>query len=194
MNLYDFDNTIYDGDSCHDLVIYGLRKHFFLAIKSVIKAGFLNKKYKKNEIPFEIVKENLLSFIYKIDNYKEFINDFVDSHMNRIKPWYKKIQTKNDILLTASFDLWIDIFAKKIGINHVIATKTDENGHIIGKNCKTNEKVRRLKKEFPNKKFTCAYSDSSADIPILELAKNAYVVEGNELIPYKKGYNFKHSK
>ena len=27
MNVYDFDNTIYDGDSTKDMVIYGLKKY-----------------------------------------------------------------------------------------------------------------------------------------------------------------------
>ena len=194
MNLYDFDNTIYNGDSCEDLVIYGLKKHPIITLNSLMKANKLNKEYKKGLIEFEKVKEVLLSFIFKIDDYDSFINEFVLTHMKNIKSWYKKFQTENDILATASYELWIKKFADKLGIKYVIATKTDEHGHIIGKNCKSEEKVKRIKELFPGKDFICSYSDSSADIPILELSKEAYVVEGSTLIPYKKGYKFKNHK
>ena len=33
MNIYDFDGTIYDGDSCRDIVKYGLKKHPILTLK-----------------------------------------------------------------------------------------------------------------------------------------------------------------
>ena len=194
MNLYDFDNTIYDGDTCKDIIMYGLKKHFLLTLKSLLKASKLNSKYKKNIIPFEEVKENMLSFIFSIDNYQDFIASFVKDHIDKIKPWYKDIQSEDDIIVTASYELWIKAFAEYLGINHVIATKTDDKGHIIGKNCKKEEKVKRIKAEFPHSKFKNAYSDSASDIPILELASNAYVVEGNELKDYKEGYKFKNTR
>ena len=194
MNLYDFDGTIYDGDSCYDIVMYGLKHYPFITLNSLIKSGVLRKKYKKGKIEFEIVKEELLSFLFKINNYELFVKRFVDSHMNKIKSFYKDIQKEDDIIITASYELWIKLFANNLGIKYVIATKTDEKGHIIGKNCKGEEKVRRLKEEFKNKKFLCSYSDSSKDIPMLEIAENAFVIEGNNILEYKKGYIFKNNK
>ena len=194
MNIYDFDGTIYEGDSCRDIVKYGLKYHFFITLRSLIKASKLNKEYKKGNISFDKVKEALLSFLFEMKDRQAFIDKFVNTHLKNIKPFYKDIQTENDVIVTASYELWIGLFAEKLGIKHVIATKTDENGHIIGTNCKRKEKVRRVKEMFPNKTIENCYSDSSADIPVLELGKKAYVVEGNELILYKKGYNFKYNK
>ena len=194
MNIYDFDGTIYEGDSCVDIIKYGLRCHFLITIKSLFKAIKLNKDYKKGNIKFDVVKEALLSFIFKIKNREAFIEKFVNTHIKNIKPYYKKIQTENDVIATASYELWISVFAERLGIKYVIATKTDEDGHIIGGNCKREEKVKRIKEMFPNKTIENCYSDSSVDIPMLELGKKAYVVEGNELVLYKKGYNFKFNK
>ena len=191
MNIFDFDNTIYNGDTCKDIVKYALKKHPFLTLNSLSKALILKKKYDKGLTSYEHAKEVMLSFIFKIKNYEEFINDFVDTHMKNIKPFYKEIQTDNDIIASASYEIWIGLFAKRLGIKHVIATKTDKNGKIVGKNCKGKEKVVRILKEFKNKEFICSYSDSEVDIPILELSKNAFVVEGDDLLPYKKGFNFK---
>lgn len=194
MNIYDFDNTIYNGDSCRDLVLFGLKKYPNFTIKSLIKAKKLNKDYKNNKIPFERVKEELLSFIFKINNYPKFINEFVNTHIKKIKPWYIARKSENDIIVSASYDLWIKKFAKILGIKHVIATKVDSKGKIIGKNCKREEKVKRLKSEYKNCVFETSYSDSESDIPILEIAKKAFVVEGNKIYIYNKSYKFKNKK
>lgn len=193
MNIYDFDDTIYNGDTNRDILMYGFKKHPFLVLKALKKAKKLQKDYKRGVIEFERVKEAMLSFIFKIKNYPKFINDFVDSHMKNIKPWYLNRRTQNDIIISASYELWIMQFCKRLGIRYVIATKTDSDGRIIGKNCKGAEKLKRLASIIPNAVIVTAYSDSSCDIPILESARTAYVVEGNKLITYTKGYKFKNN-
>lgn len=194
MNIYDFDGTIYDGDSCKDIVKFGLKKHFKITIESVKKAKKLNKDYKRGLVEFEKVKEELLSFIFKIPNYPKFVNDFVTTHMKNIKPWYMSRKTANDVIVSASYELWVNLFSRNLGVKYVIATKTDLEGKIIGRNCKGDEKVRRIREIFPNAIISCAYSDSSTDIPLLNLGSTAYVVEGKKLITYKRGYKFKNNK
>ena len=193
MNIYDFDDTIYNGDTNRDILMYGFKKHPFLVLKALKKAKKLQKDYKRGVIEFERVKEAMLSFIFEIKNYPKFINDFVDSHMKNIKPWYLNRRTQNDIIISASYELWIMQFCKRLGIRYVIATKTDSEGRIIGKNCKGAEKLKRLASVIPNAVIVSAYSDSSCDIPILEAARTAYVVEGDKLITYTKGYKFKNN-
>ena len=194
MNIYDFNGTIYNGDSCKDIVLYGLRKHPSLTIKSIKKARLLNRDYKKGYIQFERVKEELLSFIFKIDNKQKFIDDFVNSHMKKIKAWYLNRKNPNDIIVSASYEIWIGPFIKKLGLKYVVGTRVDAEGKILGLNCKGQEKVRRINALFQGVIAGCCYSDSSVDIPLLEMGKNAYVVEGNKLITYKRGYKFKNNK
>ena len=194
MNVYDFDGTIYDGDSCKDIVKYGLKKHFKITYESLKKAKKLNRDYKNGLVEFEKVKEELLSFIFKIPNYPKFINDFVTSHMKKIKPWYNSRKTGNDIIVTASYELWVKIFARNLGVKFVIGTQTDMEGKIIGRNCKGEEKVRKFRTIFPDAQVSCVYSDSASDIPLLKLGKTAYVVEGNKLVTYSYTYKFKNTK
>lgn len=192
MNIYDFDNTIYNGDTNKDLVIYALKKYPKLVIPCLKKARKLNKDYKNGLIEFERVKEALFAFIFQINNYPKFLNEFVSSHSKKIKSWYLTRRTEHDVIVSASYDLWINLFARYLGVRVVIATKVDSNGKIIGKNCKGPEKVRRVKEMFPSAIITTAYGDSETDKDILELASTAYVVEGNKLKSYSKGYKFKN--
>lgn len=189
MNVYDFDGTIYSGDSTRDIIIYGLVRHPLMVIKSLNRARKKNKEYKKGKCSFERVKEEMLSFIFKLD--KQFVNNFVESHLKNIKSFYRETQTEGDVIASASYDLWISKFAKKIGVKYVVATKVDDSGKIIGKNCKREEKVRMLKEAFPKINVENAYSDSGSDEPLLKIAKKAFIIEGNKVIPYKKGYKFK---
>ena len=192
MNIYDFDNTIYNGDTNKDIILYSLRKHPFKVINALLKANKLNKEYKKGLIPFERVKETMLSFLFKIKDTEKFIDGFVDSHIKNIKPWYLSKKDDKDIIISASYELWIVPFCKKLGIKYVIGTKTNNDGTIKGKNCKGREKLIRLAEVIPNAVIINSYSDSESDLPILEVAQNAFVVEGNNLMPYKKGYVFKN--
>ena len=192
--VYDFDGTIYDGDSCRDIVKYGMKKHPILTMRALKKAKKLNKEYEENLVSFEKVKETMLSFIFQIPNYPRFINKFVSKHMKKIKPFYNSRKTQRDVIVSASYELWISIFARNLGVKSVIATKTNSDGEIQGYNCKGEEKAKRITEAFPNVTISCAYSDSAADIPMLNMASVAYVVEGNKLITYRKGYNFKNVK
>lgn len=192
MNIYDFDNTIYNGDTNKDILLYSFKKHPFKVIKALNKTKKLERDYKRGLITFERVKESMLSFLFEIDDLNGYIEKFVSSHMKNIKPWYLSRKTDYDIVISASYELWIIPFCKKLGIKYVLATKTDKDGHIIGKNCKGEEKVKRLASTIPNAQIITSYSDSESDLPILNIAKTAYVVEGNKLIPYVKGYKFKN--
>ena len=192
MNIYDFDNTIYNGDTNRDILLYSFKRHPFLVIKALKKTKKLEKEYKRGMVSFERVKEAMLSFLFQINDLDKYIEGFVNSHMKNIKPWYLSRKSNYDIVISASYELWIVPFCKKLGIRYIIATRTDKDGNILGRNCKGDEKLKRLAAVIPNAQIVTSYSDSESDLPILEVAKTAYVVEGNKLIPYTRGYNFKN--
>ncbi len=187
MNIYDFDNTIFRGDSSVKFIKYSFKKHPLLVIKCLPKTLKESFKYpfKKSDLGF--IKSELFSFVKDIDDLDNYINNFILLNMKNIKKFYLEGKKENDTVISASFDFLIEPFCKKLGIKNVIATKYDiKKGKIIGKNCKGNEKVIRFKKIFPKELVRKAYSDSLSDIPMLELAEEAFLVKDEEIIPYKK--------
>lgn len=194
MDILDFDDTIYDGDSFIDILKYSFVRHPFIFIKSIIKTIPLFRKYKNKEIKFEKVKEALLSFLFQINDLEKYIDKFVDKKIHKIKKWYLDKDKDNDIIISASYELWLKPFCYRLGVDKVIGTKTDKKGKIIGLNCKREEKIKRLKIEYPDIIVNNAYSDSKSDTPMFEVAKNGYVVEGNNLNKYTKKYNFKRTR
>jgi HAD superfamily phosphoserine phosphatase-like hydrolase len=191
MNAYDFDDTIYKGDSGIDLIKYTFKKKPFLMIKYLFITLFFAIKYYFKKSTYKEVKEKLFGFLREIKNLEEYIDLFVNIHMKNIKPWYYEIQKKDDVLISASYDLWINKFAQKINIKNVISTKYDiKTGKIIGENCLKEEKLKRFDKEFPNKIIKKSYSDSPNDIPLLKRAEQGFVVKDDKITKYYKGYKF----
>ena len=191
MNIYDFDGTIYDGDSMKDIMSYGFKRHPFMVMKCKKNARRANADFGLGLGTYEQVMEAKLAWIFKLENYPKFINDFVDSHMNKIKPLYKSRHTDNDVIVTSSYDLWVNQFARRIGVRNVIATRVDTSGKIMGIICKGDEKLRRVREALPNVPIENACVDSQSDEVLLINAANGFVIEGNKVIPYVRGYKFK---
>ena len=183
MNIYDFDNTIFKGDSSCKFIKYSLIRHPFKVIKCLFKS--LRHVFKKDNLG--MVKSELFSFVSSIDDIDLYIDNFTNKYINNIKEFYFKNKRDDDIVISASFDFIINSFCKKIGIKNVIATKYDiKKGCIIGNNCKGKEKIKRLNKKYPYIVVNEAYSDSYSDIPMFEIAKKSYLVKGDDLIEYRR--------
>ena len=186
MNIYDFDETIYDGNSSLDFFLFSLRKKPCLVLKTIFSSMGSLFKFVIRMNNTKQVKEKIFSYIKHIDNFDEYLNEFVDIYKKKIKSYYLIQQKESDVIISASFDIWIDALCKEIGIKHVIATTYDiKKCKIIGENNHDYEKIRRFRKEYPNAKVKCAYSDSLHDIPMFEIAEEAFLVKKNNLIRYE---------
>ena len=187
MNIYDFDDTIFDGDSSVEFIKYSFIHHPLMVSWSILKGLKEGIKYILKKSNFGLLKSELFSFVKNIDNLDEYMNDYVLKHQKNIKNFYIEQRKDNDVVISASFDFIVRPFCEKLGIKTIIATEYDtKKGCIIGKNCKGKEKIVRFNKIFKNPKVDKAYSDSLSDIPMFEIAKEAYLVKGNEIIPYEK--------
>lgn len=185
MNIYDFDDTIFDGDSSVEFIKYSFLRHPFMLIWCFIKALKECIKYIVKKSNFGLIKSELFSFVKHIDNLDEYMNDYVLKHQKNIKNFYLEQRKDDDVVISASFDFIVRPFCEKIGIKTIIATEYDtKKGCIIGKNCKGKEKIVRFNKVIKNPKVNEAYSDSLSDIPMFEIAKKAYLVKGDKLIEY----------
>lgn len=187
MNIYDFDDTIFDGDSSVRFIKYSFKKYPFKVLWCIIKGIKECIKYLFKKSNIGLIKSELFSFVKKINNLDEYMEDYVLSHQKYIKNFYLEQRKDDDVVISASFLFIVKPFCDKLGIKTVIATNYDTvKGKIVGKNCKGKEKIVRFKEVFKEYNVEEAYSDSLSDIPMFEIAKKAYIVKGNELIPYEK--------
>lgn len=181
MNVYDFDKTIYDGDSTADFYIFSLKRHkkILLLMPSLITAFFKFYVFKiGTKTQF---KEKMYKFLKYCDIDKD-ISDFWNININKIKPFYKSQQKQDDVIISASPEFLLAPACKNLGINYLMASVVDKStGKYSGINCHGEEKVRRYREKFSNTEIDEFYSDSYSDTPLAKVADKAYIVKGNKI-------------
>lgn len=187
MNIYDFDETIFDGDSSVCFIKYSLIHKPFFVLWSFIKTIKELIKYIFKKSNFGLIKSELFSFVKYIKDFDTYMDNYILKYQDKIKPYYLSQHKDNDVIISASFEFIVKPLCEKLNIKNVIATKYDvKKGKIIGKNCKGKEKIKRFNQLYNNVIVEEAYSDSLSDIPMFEIAKDAYLVKGYELIKFNK--------
>ncbi len=185
LEVYDFDKTIYDGDSSFDFFLYCLKqdkKLFFHIFKLIIPSI----KYNLKIINITEFKEVIFSYLNKINDVDNLVNDFWRLNKNKIKDFYLKKDKKNHIIISASPYFLLNPLMDELNVTRLIASDVDKNtGKFNKKNCRGHEKVKRLKEEYKDVVIDKMYSDSLHDAPLLDLANKSYMVKKNNIYDYE---------
>lgn len=180
MNVYDFDGTIYDGDSSVDFYWYALKKKPYI-ICSLPKQllGFV--LYALKRIDKAKLKSYFFSFLSMIDG-QELAASFWSIRHHKIFPWYHQQKSPDDIVISASPEFLLQPICQSLGIRCLIASKVDGNsGAFLSANCYGEEKVRRFYLECGEIPVDHFYSDSPSDEPMASLAHKAYLVKNGKI-------------
>lgn len=175
MNVYDFDGTIYDGDSTIDFYIYAIKRNpsvlLYLPKQAWGFVLYISKRIDKTKF-----KEYFFSFLNAIDA-DELKEAFWNQNQHKIFNWYLKQQKQEDIIISASPKFLLQPICNRLEISHLIASEVDpKTGVFIGENCRGQEKVERLKSEYNITHIDNFYSDSYSDLPLAKIADNAFLV------------------
>ena len=185
MNAYDFDNTIFYGDSTARFYAFELKRRPRIILKapSLVSAFFkfyVFKKGSKTEF-----KQTMFRFLTCVKDIDGEVEDFWKANFDRIKPFYLKQKQNDDVIISASPEFLLSPVCEKLGLKYLIASNINKNtGVYSGINCHGKEKVRRFKEMFGNTCVEEFYSDSFSDTPMAEIAKNAFMVNKDEITPW----------
>lgn len=187
MNVYDFDKTIYDGDSTLDFYFFCLKKKPTIAIKLPMQVlGFIMYKLKKiNKVQF---KEKFFLFLNDIPNIEEYVRCFWNENDKKIKKWYIEQYEENDLIVSASPYFLLQEGCRRLNIKHLIASEVDPNtGKFNSDNCYGINKLERFNEVYPSETINQFYSDCYSDTPLAEKAKQAYIVNKNNVEKWNWG-------
>ena len=186
MNVYDFDKTIYNGDSTLDFYIFSIKKNLLL-LRYFPKQFSGIILYHLKIINKEKYKEFFFSFLNGIKNIDDEIKKFWGKNEKKIKNWYSNQKNEKDVVISASPEWLLKPITDKLEIN-LIATKVDKKtGKFDSLNCYGNEKVKRFKEKFPNEEIENFYSDHHSDTPMFLISKNAWIVKGEKIEKWTDG-------
>lgn len=180
LDVYDFDGTLYDGDSTADFVLFCLRRHPALlpglaatapeAVRLLTRRGSLTA-----------YKSALFGAMARRFSLGGEAARFWESEHTRGKlaGWFQA--TPRDlpvVVASASPEFELRHALPLLGDVTLIGTRADEvTGRLTGPNCKGEEKIRRIAERFGPFAVRAMYTDDEkADAPLLAMAKERYLV------------------
>lgn len=182
MRAFDFDGTIYNGESVFDFYLFSI-KYNPKVIKYVPVVVFNLVKYKLGKTTMEdlesAVKKYAFDYLTAFDNREELVSAFWDAHMHKIKSWYQP--REDDVIITASFNLIIDEFCKRFGIKNCICSHVDTDNMTIDCLNFRDNKRKTFVELYKDKTIDEFYTDNMVDKPMIDLAERAYFVKGKKI-------------
>ena len=189
MKAFDFDNTIYRGESSIDLAVYMIRNNkkiiFFLPMI------FTNLvKYKLCMIGREEMEIILNDFCQAVMGDKNEVPVIIDrfwrTHAHKLNGRILKLIRPEDIIITAGPDILINGIRNRLHTDHIISSEVDlDSGRFTYLNFKDN-KVRRYKELYGDTPIDVFYTDSYNDRALMEISNRVFLV--------KKGVTIKQIK
>ena len=181
MNVYDFDGTIYNGDSSLDFWFFCIRKYPGI-LRFFPRQFFGGLLFFLKHITKEEFKSRYFSFFEGISDIDSAVKNFWNKNDYKIKDWYKNLQNEDDCVISASPRFLLEEICSRIGVKNLIATEVDKKtGKLLGKNCHGKNKVAFFYERFINTEIESFYSDSISDFPMAKISKNAFLVKCEEI-------------
>ncbi len=181
MNVYDFDKTIYPGDSATHFWLFCLRRHPAVAL-SLGKTALPGLRYLAGRSTRGEIKENMYSFLSRLPDPEAEARLFWDSRIDRIFPWYINRRRDDDLVISASPDFLIGEACRRLGIRWIATDMDPATGKLRGPNCYGAEKPLRFAEVYGSAHVEEFYSDSLSDLPMMELADDAYLVKNGAVL------------
>ncbi len=180
MNVYDFDDTIYAGDSTMHFYRFCAKQYpsVWLALpKQVLavvgmKLGLLSR---------DAAKELAFSYLNRVPDISATLALFWDSHRKNLKSWYLNQKKPDDVIISASPEFVLKPICDELNIRLIGTCVNPQTGKFQGPNCRGKEKVVRFYAEYPNAVIDDFYSDSAVDTPLAKLAKSAFLVKDDSI-------------
>ena len=192
--FFDFDGTIYKGDTTRDFCWYFYQKKPLRSYYLLIQlASWLLWRLKL--LTTTQFKSTFIQFLNRIEGEQitGLLNSFWEEkkslvHANLVLEISRlKKEGIHIVVVSASPELFIKTFCLSLGVDTVLGSelKVLNNKYSLLINCRGEEKLKRLKRAFPDFELIAAYSDNKDDDVLLKTAKNGcWVKKSGALIPF----------
>ena len=186
--FFDFDGTITTKDTLLEFIKFSKGNlQFFLGF--LLNSPYLIA-YKLKIISNQSAKEKVLRFFFRgtlADVFEDYCSKFSEKALPQLIRYgaiqeIRRLQHDDYIVVvvSASPENWIRQWANEMQVQ-LLASKLEVKanqitGKILGKNCRGEEKVRRITECYTLSDFdqVIAYGDSNGDKPMLKLAKTSF--------------------
>lgn len=180
MKVFDFDNTIYEGESMVDFFYFILEKKEELKKYKPLVSKFL-KLYEHNLLPIGLVKRVINKYkgeaSFSTKNLDKYIDEFWKLHINKLNKEMLNKVSKEDVIMTASVNILIDPIKDKLKTKNIYTSLVDiENKELLFL-CYKDNKVDKFKEIYKDTMIDELYTDSYADKPLMSISKKVFLVD-----------------
>ncbi len=185
VNAYDFDNTIFRGDSTARFLAFLLRRKPALA-RYVFVWAVAAAKYALRITDKTRMKQKIYSVFSRVEDMDALVEEFWKKNASRVKRFYLERRRPDDVVISASPEFLLRGICADLGVGLLIASRVDPlTGGYDGANCHGEEKVLRLREEAPDVSIGEFYSDSHSDDPMARIAEKAFLVKGDRILDWQ---------
>lgn len=180
MNVYDFDNTIYRGESALDFFFFLLWRNFRIA-KYIPLVLYTTVKYKlcltTVDGLFKTLDKYVCELLELVGDVDEVVKKFWDKNEHKIKKFYLEQKRDDDIIISAGVNFLLEEMLARLGIKNYLCTEIDKKTGEIISFCYNRNKVSLFEHKFSDVEIEAFYTDSLNDLPMIRKAKSAYLVK-----------------
>ncbi len=180
MKVFDFDNTLYQGESVFDFAMFILRKKkaFLFYLPDFMKLLILYKMRRMDIASFtKALEKYSQTFLKYREEILSYADDFWQKNLHKIDQQMIEKVGKNDVIVTASPTFLLNYIKNVIPTKHILGTKVDlEEGKILFLNFQEN-KVKYFKEEYGEAKIHQFYTDSLNDQAMMEISEQVFLVK-----------------
>lgn len=191
MNVYDFDYTIYQGDSTVEFYRFCRKKKPSLLWRYGMEQLFGFVYYGMGGVSKTTLKEYFFSFLRGIPDVDAWVAEFWAAHEGKMAPWLAEVQQPGDLVISASPEFLLRPICEKLGLALIASRVDPQTGKFQSENCRGEEKVLRYQAEYKETPVENFYSDSLTDLPMAKLAQKAWFIRNGKVLDWDKAWQTK---
>ena len=174
MDVYDWDKTLYHGDSTAHFTLWCLRRHpgclATLPRTAIAALAFATGRLEKTAF-----KQTLYRYLAKVPDIAGEVSRFWEAHESGIGGPCSP--APGDLVISASPDFLLRDVCERRGLALIASRVDPSSGKYEGLNCSGEEKVSRFRELYPDASVHRFFSDSLGDSPMARLADEAWLVD-----------------
>lgn len=181
MNVFDFDNTIYDGESAVDFFKYCVKKKPSLS-RHLPKVAAMALKYKTGRVSRSEVAEfgaYMLGILASnVKDLPEALDGFWKANASKLKPEILSLISEGDVIISASPSFMFEGIRGRLRGAEILSTEVDLKNAGIVRLCYGENKITEFRRAHEGLIPENYYTDNFNDMPMIKFAKKAWLVDG----------------
>lgn len=188
LKVFDFDNTLYHGESAVDLALFMIKNNRRIIL--YLPKIFINLiKYKlcivRKEKMVHAINDFMRNALRDKNEIYEAVGGFWEKNGHKLdRKMLAKIR-RDDVIITAGPDFLINGIRDIINTDHIISSRIDSEKMKVRYLNFGENKVKGYKALYGNERIECFYTDSYNDKALMEISDRVFIVKKGRLTRIK---------